>query len=572
MATLRERIAVARNAKERSGLRAVISKEAVDALWPVSGPLAVARNGWTIVFDGRPALIRDRQGAVVGVDAMVRVFRNATELHVDPHRICINPPVIHNGEENPVEAYLTWLVESLRDAPNAKGWRTKGTVTTVYGDTADTWIQSSSATYSLARAGTGSLTAVSATNSTFRVGQYLSGGTYICSEAFIKFDTSSIPDTDTISQVDLEMVPNADQSATDFTAQARVYDWGAAVDTGDFTAGASLSALTRVATLSSSGIGTGSYVTFTEDGTNFQSAINATGTTYLVLTSDRMEANTTPAGLEYVDFRSADRAGTTDDPKLTITHAASSVSASGAVATVTVGGLAGAATVNTLASGALATVSVAGYAGTETHGATAAGGLATVSVAGLSGTGTYVVSGSGGLATVTVDGYGGEAGKITADGAVATVDVAGYAGTVTYDVSGAGGLATVDVAGYAGTVAYDVSGASGLATVTVAGLDGTGTYVVSGTGALGTVDVAGYAGETTVAVGGAGDVALVTVAGYAGAASYGVSSEGALAMVTVVGYAGRQLNRFVSGRRPRPGSGRFFGSGPGAGRFSPGRG
>lgn len=543
--------------------------------------MAVSRGGVSIVFDERPALIRDRAGLVVGVDAMVRVFRGTNEVKVDPHRICINPPVMvpdrgvdadgmATYREDPAEAYLTWLVESLRDAPNAKGWRTKGTVTTVYSSTADGDILSTSTTYSTARSGTGY--SVDTAGSSAQIGQLLDGADYYCYEAFFDFDTSSIPDTDNVSAVALALDGNFDNSTTDFTMQARTKDWGASLTSADWVAGASLGGLTLLATFATSGFSAFGYNTFTENGTNFQSAINKTGTTRIVVASDRLESNTAPTNAERVSVATADSTGTTQDPKLTITHAASTVTANGALATVTVAGLAGAATVNTLATGALASVTVAGYAGTETHGNTEAGGLATVAVAGLSGTGTYVVSGSGALATVTVDGYGGEAGKITADGAVAAVDVVGYAGTVTYDVSGAGAVATVDVAGYAGTVAYDVSGASGLATVTVAGLDGTGTYVVSGTGALGTVDVAGYAGETTVAVGGAGDVALVTVAGYAGAASYGVASEGALALVTVVGYAGRQLNRFVSGRRPRPGSGRFFGSGPGAGRFSPGRG
>lgn len=556
----------------------------MEALWPASGPMAVSRGGMSIVFDERPALIRDKQGMVVGVDAMVRVFRAGNELRVDPHRICINPPMmvpdgtfrdtpdgpVSNFREDPVEAYLTWLVESLRDVPNAKGWRTKGTVTTFYAETsfAGGRISSVAATYSSARAGSGTLSEDAGVH---EIGQDFVGD-YYCYQSFITFLTSSLG-SDTVSQVDFALYGQGDYSTTDFTIECREYSaWDRSLSTGDFIAGASLSSQTLLASRSSSGFTTSGYNTFTESGTNFQSAINGSGYTSIICASANQTNNVAPTGAEWVRCRDADTVGTTQDPKLTITHAASTVTANGALATVTVAGLAGTATVNTLATGALASVTVAGYAGTETHGTTAAGGLATVSVAGLAGAATYVVTGAGGLATVTVDGYGGEAGRIVADGAVAAVDVAGYAGTVTYDVSGAGAVATVDVAGYAGTVTYDVSGASGLATVTVAGLDGTGTYVVSGTGALGTVDVAGYAGETTVAVGGAGDVALVTVAGYAGAASHGVASEGALALVTVVGYAGRQLNRFVSGRRPRPGSGRFFGSGPGAGRFSPGRG
>jgi len=42
---------------------------------------------------------------------------------------------------------------------------------------------------------------------------------------FLKFDTSSIPDTDTITQVNLKLVATADSSANDFDVQIVKQDW-----------------------------------------------------------------------------------------------------------------------------------------------------------------------------------------------------------------------------------------------------------------------------------------------------------------------------------------------------------
>lgn len=201
------------------------------------------------------------------------------------------------------------------------------TTTTVFSDTSDGRIASQSTSYTTARAG-GTLTAVTA-GANFPVGQSsdFAGGVdnYEVNEGFVRFDTSSIPDTDTISAAELSLSLNFDQSTTDFTVEARVSDWGTTLTTADWVAGASLSGLTRVGTLASSGIGsTGAYKAFTEDGTNLRTAINVTGDTRLLLCSSRHVAGTSPASgvSETLYFDSADAAGTTKDPKLVITHAA----------------------------------------------------------------------------------------------------------------------------------------------------------------------------------------------------------------------------------------------------------
>lgn len=192
-------------------------------------------------------------------------------------------------------------------------------VTTIFGDTADAYIDSSSLTYSNARAGTGiGLDVVTGTS--LLVGQT---SAFDCYEAFVSFDTSAIADAATVSVVTLSLWLVTDSSATDFTVNVRDRDWGASVTTADFVAGASLSASgTLVASIGSSGIGsTGAYKDFTSQAA-FLSVTNIkTGTVHLLLDSSRQEGNNTPSGNEFLEFSSADTSGTTQDPKLTITTA-----------------------------------------------------------------------------------------------------------------------------------------------------------------------------------------------------------------------------------------------------------
>ncbi|MCC6959236.1 MAG: hypothetical protein IT301_05265, partial [Dehalococcoidia bacterium] len=193
---------------------------------------------------------------------------------------------------------------------------------TVYSDAADDFVRSSDATYATARSGSGTLDLGSAVEGNeLWIGQRLLF-VYYLQETFLSFDTSPLGAGATVSAVSLNLDGIDDHSDTDFTAEARLFDSGATVTTGDWVAGASLSALTRVATFATSGgWGTG-YNTFTEDGTNFQTGVNLTGPTRLVLVSDRVVAGTSPAADEYVRAWPAEWDGTTEDPNLVITYTA----------------------------------------------------------------------------------------------------------------------------------------------------------------------------------------------------------------------------------------------------------
>lgn len=339
--TLRDTLVAELNPRVRARLKAEYLRDLWTAEWPVSGTPTVTRRvgaqNWSIVFDERPKVIRDQDGGIIGIDAMVRVFRGTTELKVDPHRICINPPVLvpdgtthtvidpvsgetyekDNFELNPREAYLRWLVESIRGVPNAAGWRTKGTVTTVFATApgGNGMVQSLHSTYATARTG-----ADQAAQNEHKIGQLFAASTYFCYESFLIFDTSGIDDGDTVSAVVLSLDGYYDNSVTDFTAgvAASAYDGGAVVP-GDWVSGASIPT-PELATWSSAGY-SAAYNAFTETA-DFKTAINKTGNTSLILYSQRHRDATQPSGAEWLIFTDADAAGTTTDPKLDITHAA----------------------------------------------------------------------------------------------------------------------------------------------------------------------------------------------------------------------------------------------------------
>lgn len=339
-----ERVAAARDTKERAGIRAAVVAERLEALGIRAG-FEVERGGDRIVFDDEPRFIRDRAGDVIGVDAMVRVFRGGEELRIDPHRICVNPPVmvrtpgtrvVHREiggvqrrielprfDVDPGEAYLQWLEESLRETPNARGWRTRGTVTTVF-SSVDAYIESQNATYATARAGTGTSSVSDGWENAY-VGQFRNGSSiYFCLEAFLGFDTSSIPDGDAISAAVLGLYGAFDFSTVDFTINVYAHDFGGSFDTADWRDGTWTGSATLLGTFSTAGFSTAGYNSFSENGSNFRSAISKTGNTRLVLISSRQVANTAPStgSDENVVFFTVEQAGTTNDPKLTITHAA----------------------------------------------------------------------------------------------------------------------------------------------------------------------------------------------------------------------------------------------------------
>ena len=202
----------------------------------------------------------------------------------------------------------------------------------VYSDTTDGYIGSAdvgaSPSYAAARAGTGSvLDAYAGIELTFGQ-QFTTSGDpdyipdYDIYESFLAFNTSSIPDTDTVSAAVLNLRSLYDHSTTDFTIEARLYDWGTGLTTADYVAGASLSALTLLAHRdTASGWTVNTAYDLTDDA--FAANVSKTGTTRLLLCSSRTTGNNTPTTYEQGSAYSADQTGTTSDPKLTVTYSSS---------------------------------------------------------------------------------------------------------------------------------------------------------------------------------------------------------------------------------------------------------
>jgi hypothetical protein len=185
----------------------------------------------------------------------------------------------------------------------------------IYSDSSDNDINSTNATYSTARAGSSLFLGISASYKS--IGQYYSGGTYGCYESFFGFDTSVLGAHSSISTAVLSIYGQSDSSSTNFTVEARSYDWSTTVTTGDWVAGASLSALTSLATLATSGYVSEGYNNFTD--VAMPANVNKTGFTRIICCSSRMTNGDTPTTLEYVTVYEGGETGTTKDPKLTIT-------------------------------------------------------------------------------------------------------------------------------------------------------------------------------------------------------------------------------------------------------------
>jgi hypothetical protein len=202
---------------------------------------------------------------------------------------------------------------------------TDGTLVSISG-TDDSEGGGTPGTYAAARAGTGDggLSAPTAM-ATLTIGQYRqsnpAGFTFEVDEAFLAFNTSSIPDGDTVSAAVLNLTSQNDSSNTDFTIEARLYDWGTGLTAADWQSAPSGTLLAHRDT--ASGWTATTAYDLTDDA--FAANVNKTGSTRLLLCSDHTTGNTAPTGPEAVGAYSADTAGTTSDPKLTVTYATASV-------------------------------------------------------------------------------------------------------------------------------------------------------------------------------------------------------------------------------------------------------
>lgn len=187
---------------------------------------------------------------------------------------------------------------------------------TLYASTADGYVRSANTTYATARAGSGLTVDTTSTSNSWGVGQRLNAGTYQLTESFFSFDTSSV--LGTVTSVTLSLFLETDSSTTDFTVEARLYDWGTGLTTADWVPGANLAALPLLGSVSTAGLAPPAYFAFAENGTTFRTSINQAGETRIVVVSSRLTTGTAPTGVEAIEVSYADTTGTAQDPKLVI--------------------------------------------------------------------------------------------------------------------------------------------------------------------------------------------------------------------------------------------------------------
>jgi len=162
---------------------------------------------------------------------------------------------------------------------------------TFFTEAADGYVYGSSGTWLTARAGSG-LIASAAITAAGCASQEASGVYYV-QQAFLVFDTSSIPDTAVITAATLHIDRAGTVAAG--TAKARAHTWGPTLATSDFVAGADLTTKTLFASIATGSVALGSYTAMTSDG-GAPALVNKTGKTRLVLHGAEQESSSAPAG------------------------------------------------------------------------------------------------------------------------------------------------------------------------------------------------------------------------------------------------------------------------------------
>lgn len=147
------------------------------------------------------------------------------------------------------------------------------------------------------------------------MGQQFASPNYTCRQAFLRFPTASIPETDVIEEVTLGLYLYNDQSATDFVLNC----YGIGEDGGSWIDHAAFgSTYPLVATLASSGIGANGMKQFTVLPEMLDAIVKGAYTGFC-LVSDRQVAGTSPTGNEYMGFYMSEQGGVYR-PQLVVTH------------------------------------------------------------------------------------------------------------------------------------------------------------------------------------------------------------------------------------------------------------
>ena len=194
-------------------------------------------------------------------------------------------------------------------------------------DTDDAEVYGTNAAYATARStATGSFNFTA----TLSTGQ---NTTYSVYRGFLKFDTSAIPDTDIVSQVNLKLTATADGSVTDFDVQIVKVDWSGQDPIGVANRDAAFDACLAGAADDSIWRNTNGMATNTPyTSGNLDTAwVDKTGDTYYGLRSSEDKNDSAPTGNEYVTLAAQEHGTAAYRPVLIVLYAPAVAGASGMV-------------------------------------------------------------------------------------------------------------------------------------------------------------------------------------------------------------------------------------------------
>lgn len=196
------------------------------------------------------------------------------------------------------------------------------------GDTADGYVEGFSATFSTARS---TATSSGVSDADIRIHQTFDAGSYTLRRVFWKFDTSGIPDTDSVSAVTASFVCASSpviSTGGNFDLQLVKANWSAYDPIGagnrDSAYDLGLSeALDDNIWQNTSAISIGNRYS---SGALSTSWVSKTGYTYYIMIGSKDRANTAPTNLNYFNIYTQNAASSSNKPLLTVTHAAAAVS------------------------------------------------------------------------------------------------------------------------------------------------------------------------------------------------------------------------------------------------------
>jgi hypothetical protein len=176
----------------------------------------------------------------------------------------------------------------------------------IFAGTDDGYIDSSSATYSTARAGTGTNTVTNGSTQA-PVGQSKLSSTYHAYEYFLTFDTTAIPTTDVLASADFIAYVNSVSGWTPSRGYIRCFKrpWTTPVDATDWFAGASLNGVVKSTPVNGT-LSAGQKFHLAQEVAKGQ--VNPGATTQMVMASDGLANGTAPTASEWVWIATAESA------------------------------------------------------------------------------------------------------------------------------------------------------------------------------------------------------------------------------------------------------------------------